>query len=155
MMNLKLRLYCLKDLRNFVVEPIPVYGIGPKTTLILEMIFRLIQIKDTMQKVRDIPDADTLPLFTNPSLGTLNPESSTRDPAKTCKSTGIPLPYFLSVLASHSINNKYPFSFGKGTRKCPEHRGEAGGGSVRAVLDRRALGRQPVGSCPKKRQKSS
>lgn len=45
----------------------------PQTTLSQEMIFRLIQIEDTMQKVGDIPNPDNVPLLADPSLETLNP----------------------------------------------------------------------------------
>lgn len=55
---------------------------------------------------------------------------------------------------SHSTNNKYPSFLIRGTRKCPEQRGKAGGGSIRTVLDRRALGGQPAGSCPRERWKA-
>lgn len=52
-MNLELRLYCLRDLRNFEGESTPLYGAGPEP-LSQKMIFRLIQIQDTMQNVGDI-----------------------------------------------------------------------------------------------------
>lgn len=55
---------------------------------------------------------------------------------------------------SHSSNNNHPSFLGRGTRECPKQGEIASGGSVKTVLDRRALGRQPVGRRPSERWKA-